>query len=95
MTVTSLKLPADLKKRIADLVAGTPQTAHAFMVEAIAREAERATLRRRFVAEALDARRDFVRSRRGHRLGDVREYVLARAAGNRVRRPRARKWPKS
>jgi hypothetical protein len=43
MSVTSLKLPDELKKRIAALVAGSGRSAHAFMVEAIAREMERAS----------------------------------------------------
>ena len=42
MSVTSLKLPDELKKRIAALVAGSGRSAYAFMVEAIARETERA-----------------------------------------------------
>jgi predicted transcriptional regulator len=35
--VTSLKLPDDLKRRIAKLAACSGQTTHAFMVDALAR----------------------------------------------------------
>ena len=42
MSVTSLKLPDELKKRIAAVVAWNGRSAHAFMVEAIVREMERA-----------------------------------------------------
>jgi predicted transcriptional regulator len=49
MSVTSLKLPDELKKRIAALAAGNGRSAHAFMVEAIAREMERAESFREFL----------------------------------------------
>jgi hypothetical protein len=39
MSATSLKLPDDLKRRIARLAASTGQAPHAFMVDALAREA--------------------------------------------------------
>ena len=42
MSGTSLKLPEDLKRRIARLAAKAGQTAHAFMVDALPREATRA-----------------------------------------------------
>ena len=62
MAATSLKLPDDLKQRITDLVEGTGQTAHGFMVEAIEQAAERAVLRRRFSAAALEAEADALRT---------------------------------
>ena len=40
----SIKLPEDLRKRIARVVEDTDQSAHAFMVEAIRQETERAEL---------------------------------------------------
>ena len=42
----SIKLPEDLRKRIARVVEDTDQSAHAFMVEAIRQETERAEKRR-------------------------------------------------
>jgi hypothetical protein len=56
MSVTSLKLPDELKKRIAALVAGNGQSAHAFMVEAIARETERASASLSGLSRVLDPR---------------------------------------
>ena len=56
MSVTSLKLPDALKKRIAALVEGSGRSAHAFMVEAIARETERASGSRSGLSRVLDPR---------------------------------------
>ena len=44
MSATSLKLPDDLKRRIAKLAASSGQTPHAFMIDALAREAGRPEL---------------------------------------------------
>ena len=52
MAATSLKLPDDLKRRIELLAAGAQKTPHAFMIEALFREAERMELRARFAADA-------------------------------------------
>jgi predicted transcriptional regulator len=59
MATISLKLPDDLKRRIAQLVRGSGRTAHSFMVEAIEQAALREELRRRFGEEtALSERED-------------------------------------
>ena len=52
MATISLKLPDDLKRRIAQLVSGSGRTAHSFMVEAIEQAALREELRRRFGEDA-------------------------------------------
>ena len=52
MAATSLKLPEDLKRRIERLASAANKTPHAFMVDALAREAERSELRARFADEA-------------------------------------------
>jgi predicted transcriptional regulator len=92
MAATSLKLPDDLKLRIADLVDGTGQSAHAFMVEAIEQAAERAVLRRRFGAEALDAEAEALRTGKAYAADEVFEYLAAKARGTKATRPRARAW---
>jgi plasmid stabilization system protein ParE len=62
---TSIKLPEDLKRRVARVVKDTEQSAHAFMVEAIRQETERAGAR--FLADAT-AHAEF-RQRPGLRAG--------------------------
>ena len=92
MAATSLKLPDELKKRIADLVEGTSQTAHAFMVEAIEQAVERAVLKARFGAEALEAEADTLTTGKAYDSAEVFDYLVAKAGGEKVSRPRAKAW---
>jgi predicted transcriptional regulator len=89
---TSIKLPEDLKKRIARVVKGTDQSAHAFMVEAIRQETERAEKRRGFLADAYAARADFQRSGAGYALAEVKAHYRAKLQGKRSRKPKLRSW---
>ncbi len=94
MTTTTLKLPPELKRRIASLVRRTDKSAHAFMVEAISVETRRAELRRKFVADALAARREMDRTGLGYDFEDVKEYFEAKISGRPAKRPRLRRWRK-
>lgn len=55
MAATRLRFPEDLKHRIKRLASAADKTPHAFMVEALVREAERAELRRRFGDESASS----------------------------------------
>jgi len=92
MSPTSLKLPDDLKRGIAKLAACSGQTPHAFMVDALAREAQRSELRQRFAAEAAESEREALDSGRAHSTDTTFDYLAARIAGENARRPRARSW---
>lgn len=92
MPPTTLKLPAELKERIRAVVAGTGQSVHAFMLEAIERETASAEKRKSFVADAITAREEFARSGSGYDAREVHAYFRARAAGKRAPRPKAKRW---
>jgi predicted transcriptional regulator len=92
MSATSLKLPDDLKRRIAKLAASAGQTPHAFMVDALAREAERSELRQRFAAESAESEREALGSGKAHSLDATFDYLTERIRGRNPRRPRARSW---
>lgn len=92
MAATSLKLPDELKRRIARLAADSGQTPHAFMVHALAREAARSELRQRFAAEAAESESEALASGKAHPLGETFDYLTARIGGKGPRRPRARSW---
>jgi predicted transcriptional regulator len=92
MSATSLKLPEDLKRRIARLAASAGQTPHAFMVDALAREAERSELRARFAADAAESEREALESGKAHALDVAFNYLEARVTGKKIRQPRARVW---
>jgi predicted transcriptional regulator len=92
MSATSIKLPEDLKRRIVRLAANAGQTTHAFMVDALAREAERSELRIQFAADAAESEREALATGKAHTLDVAFNYLEARVAGKKVRHPRARAW---
>lgn len=92
MTTTTLKLPDELRKRVAAAVEGTGQSAHAFMVEAIERQTRLAEQRRDFVEDALVARDEAHRTGLAYPAGEVHRYLQARARGDKAARPQPRKW---
>ncbi len=89
---TSLKLPAELKARVEALAEAAGKTPHAFMVEAIEREAVRAELYETFLNEALQAEAEMERSGVYYAAEDVFRYMTARAEGKPARRPRPKSW---
>ncbi len=92
MAATSLKLPEDLKRRIERLAGAANKTPHAFMVEALSQEADRAESRARFAQDAALSENETMESGKAVPLGTAFDYLEARAAGKGVRRPRARSW---
>lgn len=92
MATTTLKLPPELKERVASVVKGTDKSPHAFMIEAIEEQTRRAELRKGFVADALAAREDALQTGKAYTLEDVKRYYAARVAGKPARRPRLKRW---
>ena len=89
---TSLKLPEQLRRRVSSLAKSAGVSPHAFMVEAIERQAEAAEKQRVFHAEALEADAEMAQSGTGHRLDDVEKWFVARLKGRKPRAPRAVSW---
>jgi predicted transcriptional regulator len=92
MAATSLKIPDDLKRRLEQLASQAQKTPHAFMLEVLAREAERAELRQRFAAEAADSERAVMEGGKTYALNGAFDYLGRRLSEATVRRPRARAW---
>jgi predicted transcriptional regulator len=92
MAATSLKLPEDLKRRIERLAGVAKKTPHAFMIEALSREADRAESRERFANDAAVSESEAMESGKAFPLEVAFDYLEARASGKAVRRPRARTW---
>ncbi|HEY2807400.1 MAG TPA: hypothetical protein VGI91_01275 [Steroidobacteraceae bacterium] len=95
MAATSLKLPESLKRRIERLAATVQKTPHAFMVEALTREAERSELRERFAADAAKSEKEAMAAGKAISLDASFNYLSARMAGRKTRRPRTRAWRES
>lgn len=91
-STTTLKLPAELKERVASIVEGTGKSPHAFMVEAIEQQTRLAERRKQFVADALAAREHAMKTGKAYRLEDVERYYAARLAGRPAKRPRLKRW---
>jgi predicted transcriptional regulator len=92
VSATSLKLPDDLKRSIVRMATRAGQTPHAFMIDALARETARAELRERFASEAEESEREALASGKAVSLAVAFDYLESRAAGRKVRRPKARAW---
>ena len=92
MSATSIKLPEQLKQRLAQLARDAGQTPHAFMVDALAREANRAELQARFAAAAAQSEQQALSSGKAHSLDAAFDYLQTRLTQPKTRRPVARSW---
>lgn len=92
MNTTSLKLPDHLKHLAGAAAKRQGVSAHAFMVEAIRVAATQAQQRAKFVADAVAARAQTVRSGKGFAADEVRNYLRAKAQGKPAPKPRAKTW---
>ncbi|MGB8597871.1 MAG: hypothetical protein WCD07_07940 [Burkholderiales bacterium] len=91
-TVTSLKIPDELKQRVASVVDGTEQSLHAFMVEAIEKQTGLMEKRLAFIAEADAANSELLKSGKGYDGVSVHAYLRARAKGKTATKPKAKTW---
>ena len=91
MSTTTIRLPDDLKARVAAAAKLAGMTAHGFILEAIAEKTEQAERRADFdaVAEARYAR--IVATGKTIPWQEMRGYLEARMAGKAATRPVARK----
>lgn len=89
---TTLKIAADLKRRVVAAAKAADKSPHAFMLEAIERQTHLDEQRREFVAEAVAARSEALASGEGYAAADVHRYMAARARKSTAARPKVRKW---
>lgn len=90
-TTTTIRLPEDLKARIASAAERAGKTTHSFILEAIAEKAEQEELRASLDAEADTRFARIVESGKTIPWTDMRHYLEERLAGNAVSRPAAKK----
>jgi len=91
MSTTTIRLPDDLKARVAAAAKQAGTTTHGFILEAIAEKAEQAERQADFdaLAEARYAR--IVATGETIPWQEMRGYLEARIAGKPTKRPEARK----
>ena len=85
---TTIKLPEDLKQRIAPLAEAAGKTAHAWMVDALERQAALAEAREAFLQDAEASAAEIDAGGALYAAEDVAAYLLSRAAGKATSRPR-------
>ena len=94
MSTTTLKLPQDLKQRIASAAAAAGKAPHAFMVEALAAQTALAERRAAFVAAAHAAEQEIAEYGLVYDADEVFSYLQDKLQGKRAKRPRAKKLPR-
>jgi len=87
----SLRVPEEVKKRIAKLAKQQDVTPHGFMLEAIREKVEAEEARQAFQAEAERRLARMKRAGVGIPAQEVFEYLRQRAAGRKAVRPKPRK----
>ena len=90
-TTTTIRLPEELRERIASAAQRAGKTTHSFILEAIAEKAELEEQRAEFDAEADARLSKIVESGRTIPWADMRKYLEDRVAGKKTTRPVAKK----
>jgi predicted transcriptional regulator len=91
MSTTTIRLPDHLKARIAAAAKRTGQTAHSFILEAIAEKADDAERRSDFHDSAEKRYAAIAASGKAIAWSEMRTYLNERIAAKKPRRPVARK----
>jgi predicted transcriptional regulator len=91
MSTTTIRLPEDLKARVAAAAKRSGTTTHGFILDAIAEKAEQEDMRTAFDADAEDRYARIVATGKTIPWQEMRGYLEDRLAGKEVKRPVARK----
>lgn len=88
---TTLKLPDELKSRIATAAQQAGKSPHAFMVEALELQTELAERRQQFIGDALLAREEVAQYGLVYDADEVFSYLRARLEDPQASRPKPTK----
>ena len=91
MPTTTIRLPEELKARVAAAAKRSGTTTHSFILEAIAKKIEQDGLRADFDAVAEDRYARIVATGKTTPWQEMRGYLEDRLVGKKVKRPVARK----
>jgi predicted transcriptional regulator len=90
MSTTTIRLPQDLKERIARAAERAGTTAHSFILEAIAEKAEHEERRGKFQDTGERRYAEIVASGKTVSWNEMRHYLERRLTGNKIARPKPR-----
>ena len=88
---TTLKLPEELKARIASAAEAAGKSPHAYMIEALAAHAALDERRRAFVASARAAEQEVAEYGLVYDADEVFSYIQAKLDGKPNKRPKSKK----
>ena len=91
MSTTTIRLPKDLKARIARAAARRKASTHSFILEAIAEKADQEERRSEFHGVAEQRYASVIATGKAIPWSEMRSYLEARIAGKAVKRPKAKK----
>lgn len=91
MSTTTIRLPAELKARVAEAAKQAGTTSHNFILEAIAEKTDLAARQAEFHAVADQRYAEFLESGKSIPWEEARAWLKDRVAGKMVKRPVARK----
>lgn len=92
---TTLKVPDDLRARLAAQADAEGKSPHAYMLEALKEKADRADRRREYLSAGAASLREYEHTGIAYAMEDVEQYILGIAAGKKPRRPKPVKAPRS
>lgn len=90
MSTTTIRLPKDLKERLARAAKRAGTTPHGFILEAIAEKTDLEERRSEFLDTAKQRYADIVTSGKTVPWSEMRRYLERRLAGSRAPRPKPR-----
>lgn len=91
MATTTIRIEDELKARLATVAERAGKTPHAFILEAVAKMVEQAEIDEELQRIAEQRWAHLLETGRSIAWEDARDYMLARARGERPSRPIARK----
>ncbi len=94
MSTTTIRLPDELKSRIAKAAEAAGTTPHNFILEAVAEKTEQAERRSDLQAEAERRWAEFLKTGESIPWDEMRRYLTGRIDGRDAPRPVARKFAK-
>ncbi len=90
MSTTTIRLPEELKARVAAAAKRSGMTSHSFILAAIAEKAEQESMRADFDAQAEERYARIVSSGKTIPWEEMRGYLEERLAGRAMKHPKAR-----
>lgn len=90
MSTTTIRLPQDLKERIARAAKRAGSTAHSFILEAIAEKAEREERQGEFQDTAERRYAEILATGKTVPWSEMRRYLERRLTANKITRPKPR-----